>query len=1310
MLAANGLALKMHAMLDSGAAGTAFLHYKHHALVEERLKPKFMKTKDKGVPIAGHDNKTTGFINRAFQATLVIDGRRISTWFMLCDTGRHDVLLGRIWFEETGTLIDCKNRRLVWPGNSPYNANRDLVIPKSEFKSPPSKKEHQEDVLRRDNKIDQQIRKHKITIMQRPQTTKVQPTSWRKDNEREIKFMEQELKKLCEPESGSMTIPERPKKTRKNGPRNIRFADIALLEAGNFLRNAKRKDVVIGATSIHEIESLIEDRRDPILPNDEEALRQLVEEKLPATYKEFADVFSKAASDELPPRRHGVDHDIVLEAENNLAPSPLYSMSLEQLELVKDYLQDHLQRGFIVPSDAPYASPVLFAKKPGGGWRFCVDYRKLNEITKKDRYPLPLIEETLTRLARAKVFTKLDVRQAFYRIRMKESVEDLTTFRTRYGSYKYRVLPFGLCNGPASFQRFINDVLMEYLDDFCTAYVDDILIYSGDLLEHEVHVKMVLQRLRDAGLQVDIKKSEFGVQSTKFLGFIISTTGVGMDPEKVEVVKNWQTPTSVKGIQSFIGFCNFYRPLLKNFGRVARPLTSLLKKGAWHPLDGKEIESFEEMKKLILSEAVIAHYSPYNETRSETDASDGVVAGALSQLQADGTWKPVAYYSKAMSPEEMRYEIHDKEMLAIVRGFQTWRNLLIGLQKTPFLAITDHRALEYFSTKRLLNPRQARWSDLLADYHFRITYRPGTANAVADALTRKTEEWRTQKEKDIAARTQLFLDPSMFVEPSHTFKEHSATVAILDEGKAPYELVDQILSANRTHDSVQPFRALAQAGNEKGWRLEQGLVTRFEKLFVPDVDRLRTRLIEEAHSRQTTAHPGKEKTTKLIAKQYYWPKLPIDCNTFVANCRTCRRNHIPRDKAPGLLHPLPIGDRCWQHVSFDFKSFPKDKKGYDNAFVVIDRFGKRAFSLPCHKEVTATQAAELYYHHIWRIYGTPETATSDRGPQFVSAFMDELCKLTGVKQKLSTAYHPQTDGNTEVLNQYIDQRLRPFVNYFQDNWSDLLPAMDFAQATLTHTSTGFSPFELEFGYRPRMQFDWKERTQRSATVREQITREEAQAFASRTYEAVKWAKINLQRAQDRQSRQANKHRREPDFEVGDTVYVTRKGWVTERPSIKLESQNAGPYKIIAMKGHSYIIDLPKHMKMSNVFHADRLRKAANDPLPGQIEDPEPPIEINGEPEYAVNEILASRVRNNVLQYRVSWVGHDPDDEWYDANGFIGAPHKVKAFHEAYPEQAGPPARLAKWIEAFEKQEALEPSGEDNLAVKSAKKGRKRRQR
>ena len=445
--------------------------------------------------------------------------------------------------------------------------------------------------------------------------------------------------------------------------------DIALLKAGNFLHNARQEEVVIRAISIHEVNCLIENWLNlSLLPQDEAELNQMVKEKLPQQYWEFAEVFSKKASDQLPLHKDKVDHDIILKNENNLTLSSLYSMSLKQLELVKAYLENYLKKGFIVLSDASYASSVLFAKKPEGGWRFCVNYQKLNAITKTDRYPLPLIEETLAQLVRVKVFIKLNVRQAFYRIRMKESVENLITFWTRYRFYKYKVLPSDLCNSPAFFQRYINDVLFDYLNDFCTAYVNNILIYSDNLLKHDAQVKKVLQRLKEAELQADIKKSEFSVQSTKFLGFIISTEGIAMDPEKVAVVKNWPVPKSVKEIQSFLSFCNFYRNSLEKWGQVIRSLTKLTAKRAWHTLGELEIQAFEKVKKLVLSDAVRVHYFPYAETRMKTDASDEVVAGVLTQLQKDEKWKPAAYFSKTMSPEEMRYEIHDKEMLTVVRA------------------------------------------------------------------------------------------------------------------------------------------------------------------------------------------------------------------------------------------------------------------------------------------------------------------------------------------------------------------------------------------------------------------------------------------------------------------------------------------------------------------------------------------------------------------------------------------------------------------------------------------------------------------
>ena len=405
----------------------------------------------------------------------------------------------------------------------------------------------------------------------------------------------------------------------------------------------------------------------------------MMKEKLPQQYWEFAEIFSKKASDQLPLHKDKVNHDIILKNENNLTLSSLYSMSLKQLKLIKAYLKNHLKKDFIVLSDALYASSVLFAKKPEEKWHFCVDYWKLNAIIKKNRYFLPLIEETLAWLVRVKVFIKLNVQQAFYWIRMKKSVEDLIIFQTRYRFYKYKVLSFNLCNSSAFFQRYINDILFNYLNDFCTVYMNDILIYSDNLLKHDAQVKKMLQHLKKAELQADIKKSEFSVQSIKFLSFIISTEGIAMNSEKVTVVKNWSISKSVKEIQFFLSFCNFYCNSLKKWDQVIRSLTKLTAKRAWHTLEELEIQTFKKVKELVLSDAIWVHYSSYAEIRMKTDISDEVVTRVLTQLQKNEKWKSAAYFSKTMSSEEMCYEIYDKEMLTVVRALQKWQGMLLSL-------------------------------------------------------------------------------------------------------------------------------------------------------------------------------------------------------------------------------------------------------------------------------------------------------------------------------------------------------------------------------------------------------------------------------------------------------------------------------------------------------------------------------------------------------------------------------------------------------------------------------------------------------
>ena len=279
----------------------------------------------------------------------------------------------------------------------------------------------------------------------------------------------------------------------------------------------------------------------------------------------------------------------------------------------------------------------------------------------------------------------------------------------------------------------MNDILFDYLDEFCTAFLDDILIYSDNELEHEEHVKKVLQHIRNAGLQADIKKSEFSVKQTKYLGFIISTDGIKTDPEKTIAITQWETPRSVQGVQSFLGFCNFYRRFIRNYGQIARPLNRLTRKDQPFSFDDACQCAFKELKKRLSSAPVLAHFDSDRPTMMETDASDGVIAGVLSQKQCDGEWHPVAYYSKTMIDAELNYPIHDKELLAIVSSFQHWR---VHLEGTPeaIQVVSDHKALEYFMTTKALTTCQARWAEILSQYNFQIKYKPGSTNR-ADALT-----------------------------------------------------------------------------------------------------------------------------------------------------------------------------------------------------------------------------------------------------------------------------------------------------------------------------------------------------------------------------------------------------------------------------------------------------------------------------------------------------------------------------------------------------------------------------------------------
>ena len=1004
-------------------------------------------------------------------------------------------------------------------------------------------------------------------------------------------------------------------------------------------------------------------------------------EKLPGIYHDYLPVFSKVEADKLPPHRPS-DHRIILKPGSEPPWGRLYGMSRGELLVLKKYIKENLEKGFIRPSSSPASSPVLFVKKPGGGLRFCVDYRALNDLTIKNRYPIPRIHETLTLLGKAKYFTKLDVISAFNRMRIAKGDEYLTAFRTRFGLYEYLVMPFGLANAPSSFQNYINDTLRGYLDEFCTAYIDDILIFSRSLEEHQEHVRKVLTRLLDAGLQIDIKKCEFHVQSVKFLGLVLSTDGIRMDPTKLEVIEKWPTPKNAKEVSRLIGFLNFYRRFIKGFGSIVMPLTDLMKKDIPFVWGDREEASFKGIKKEFMEDVTLQHFDWDRPARLETDASDRGTGGVLLQPDSNNNWRPVAFFSRKMSPAESNYEIYDKELLAIVQAFEEWRPELEGSSE-PVEVITDHKALEYFMRSRLLSRRQARWSEFLSRFNFKICYRPGTQNGPADTLSRPPGdpdpsiknylEQQLLKPCNISpGMNKIELFASEIQESTNSLRERIKSGLLEDE-----DIVELIHALEGKSSKRVTNYTLAECN----W---DGLFLRYrEKLVVPQNssdNTLTTDIIQAHHDPPVAGHQGAAATYASIARTFFWHGMLQQVKKYVRNCHTCSRIKPSREGYQGLLRPLPVATERWKHIAMDFVvDLPRSKDWQGNEFhslfVVVDRMTKQVHITPCD-DLSTRNTAYMFYRDIFRLHGLPDTMISDRGSQFTAEFWKWLCKLLQIDHRLSTAFHPQTDGQTERMNSRIEQYLRAYVNFAQDDWVRFLPSAEFAINNQNSQVTGISPFLAVYGLHPRSGSECSlHQSAQPAPASVQFERSDAEELVLNSQKVAKFLIENMEFHLAEQEIQANKHRTAArDFKVGDLVWLNCKNIRSLRPCRKLDFKNSGPFKIIETVGkYAYKLEFPKSIKIHPVFHVSLLSPVAANPLPGQISGPIPPLAAEFEDqEYEVEKIIGSQWINGEINYLVRWKGYGPEDDWYiPASQSDGFKILVKNFHEMNPCEPQP---------------------------------------
>ncbi|KAJ1579958.1 hypothetical protein NDA15_003429 [Ustilago hordei] len=848
---------------------------------------------------------------------------------------------------------------------------------------------------------------------------------------------------------------------------------------------------------------------------------------IPKPYQHLRDVFDEVEADKLP---HHTEHDLHLELIEGGKPpqGPLYLKGPKEMSELRRYLDENLEKGFIRPSKSPARSPVLFVPKKDGGLRLCVDYRGLNEITVKNRAPLPLIEEQLFLLRKARIYTKLDLRAAYNLIRIAKGDEWKTAFGTQLGLYEYLVMPFGLANAPAHFQSFINDIFRDIIGVYVVVYLDDFLIFSDTEEVHVKHATEVLTRLRSNRLFAKLSKCEFHTKTVEFLGYIIKPTGIEMDPEKVRTVKEWPMPESIHDIQRFLGFANFYRRFIAHFARIAKPLTALVKpieRFKKFELPEEAQQAFHKLIQAFTSAGVLQHFDYHLPTRLETDASDFAIAGVLKQ-EHEGRWHPVAFYSRKMSSAEKNYEIHDKELLAV--------------------------------------------------------YRPGDKGGEPDALTRRTDMQPAGEEQDHNVRQLL---------PPRVFKETADHDSLL---VAPMISMESIASKG-LKDLVKIFQPLDQE-------------------------------LQEIH---------RKKPFEVRDDLWY----------------SGGRLVIPK--------PLATPDRPWGSISLDFieglpTSKKYDSKTYDSILVIVDRLTKFAILAPTHKTVTAKQTAVLLYGHMVRLFGYPDHMVSDRGRQFISGAWKAFAEQMGVKHSLSTAYHPQTDGQTERVNQVIEQYLRMYCNYEQNDWANLLDTAAFVYNNTVHNSIGVSPFFACYGWNPKAHPDIPQRLGVNDPGRFE--------YLMDGKERCKYLQEQIREAQRRSVDQYNRKHKDIEFKVGDMVYINRRNWKTRRPTPKLDTRFAGPYPVQEWVGHrAYRITLPANLRVHDMFHVAMLEPARTSSLPQRAEQPTIPSLPDEDLDFKVEALIDKHSHNGTTEYKVLWRGYSEEAASWEPVENLNCPDLIQEY-------------------------------------------------
>ncbi|KAJ9522418.1 hypothetical protein QJQ45_008294 [Haematococcus lacustris] len=897
----------------------------------------------------------------------------------------------------------------------------------------------------------------------------------------------------------------------------------------------------------------------------------------------------------LPPDRP-VGHTIPLEPGNRPPATPMYRLSKPEHDELKQQIQDLLAKGMIEPSSSPYAAPVLFVQKKSGELRMCIDYRQLNKITLRDQYPLPRIDDLFDKLSGCKVFSSLDLQAGYHQIRITPEDVPKTAFRTPEGHFQFKVLCFGLTNAPATFQRVMNDAFATVLGKCALVYLDDILVMSKSVQDHLLHLKQVFELLRKNKLYAKLSKSA------------------------IAAVPMLRLPDHTKPFQVYC---------------------------------------------------------------------DASLQGLGAVLMQDGY--PLAYLSRKLSPAEINYTTGEQEFLSLVTACKEWRCYLEGV---PFTLFTDHQPLVALPTQKVLSRRQARWMEFMSRFSYSLVHIAGTVNpadplsrivhdspesaSVCAVTTRRQAKLSLEgggaREAGLRAAAPAAISAKSPLALSQFEKDTTCVEAMLDPigsetpvtqietaqypaaPAAPMGLSDQL---NLGYQQDPAFTA--NADHSGMYQDTDGLwrISGKDLVVVPNVPELREHILHEMHDAAYAGHVGMTKTLERVTRVFWWNTVRADVRDYVGTCDACQRDKSSNPKPGGLLRPLTVPGYRWEHVSMDLVTkLPAGTHGYDAICVIVDRLSKMVHFVPCKESMNAMTFARLFVNNVFKLHGLPAEVLTDRGAHFNNKFWHAVKKLLGMKTNMSTAYRPQSDGQTERYNRVLEEMLRHYISPTQADWPDHLALAEFAVNNSWQESIHSTPFFLNTGQSPV--------TPGLRDLPDGGRCPSAHAFATWWKEGVAHARRHMADAQARYKRHADTGLKDVEFEVGAQVLLSTRNLRIKTGKVrKFVPRYVGPFVVEAkINANAYRLTLPANMsRLHPVFHVSLLKKYSG----SDVGIMPPPVEWMDEtPVYYVERLLDHRYTRagKAGEYLVQWEGYDASFNTWEPRANLTGCDKLLAEYNA----------------------------------------------